>query len=89
MPLAATVQPAYFPPSAYVSTIDSSVDDRFQRVFASDAWHKQSIDVNTLDLFKVWQRMDVAHDYMRDCFNAALSTSTLNLFEPIDDAEGT
>ncbi len=52
-------------------------------------WHKQSVDVNTLDLAQVWQRMDVAHDYMWDCFNAALSPSTLNLFEPIHETEET
>lgn len=50
-------------------------------------WHKQSVDVNTLDLTQVWQRMDVAHDYMRDCFNTALSPSTLDLFEPIHETE--
>ncbi len=50
-------------------------------------WHKQSVDVNTLDLSQVWTRMDVAHDYMWDCFNAALSPSTLELFEPIHETE--
>ncbi len=37
MPLAATAQPAYFPPSAYVSKIDATFDERFQSVFSSDA----------------------------------------------------
>ncbi len=50
-------------------------------------WHKQSADVNTLDLPQVWKRMDVAHDYMWDCFNAALSPATIDLFEPIDEME--
>ncbi|MGE0375079.1 MAG: hypothetical protein AB7I48_10205 [Planctomycetaceae bacterium] len=37
MPLAATAQPAYFAPSAFVWTVDASIDERFQRVFTSDA----------------------------------------------------
>lgn len=45
-------------------------------------WHKQSVDVNTLDLEVVWRRMNASHDYMRACFDAALSAATLELFEP-------
>lgn len=37
MPLAATAQPAYFAPSAFVWTVDASIDERFHRVFTSDA----------------------------------------------------
>ncbi len=37
MPLAATAQPAYFAPSAFVWRVDASIDERFQRVFTSDA----------------------------------------------------
>lgn len=37
MPLAATAPPAYFPPMAFVSPVDASIDERFQRVFTSDA----------------------------------------------------
>ncbi len=50
-------------------------------------WHKQSSDVNTLDLEQVWKRMDIAHDYMWNCFTTALSKATLDLFEPIPEEE--
>lgn len=50
-------------------------------------WHKQSSDVNTLDLDEVWQRMDVAHGYMWDCFTTALSPATLESFEPFQEEE--
>jgi len=50
-------------------------------------WHKQSSDVNTLDLEQVWKRMDIAHDYMWNCFTTALSKATLHLFEPIPEEE--
>lgn len=50
-------------------------------------WHKLSTDVNTLDLAEVWRRMDIAHDYMWRCFTAALSGSTLQLFEPVDETK--
>ena len=48
-------------------------------------WHKQSSDVNTLVLDQVWKRMDIAHDYMRECFTTALSQTTLDLFDPINE----
>lgn len=50
-------------------------------------WHKQSSAVNSLDLSQVWQRMDVAHEYMRRCFREVLSPATLNLFEPLPEDE--
>ncbi len=50
-------------------------------------WHKQSSEVNTLDLAQVWARMDIAHEYMRQCFLAAFPQRTLELFEPIDENE--
>lgn len=37
MPLVATAPPAYFPPMAFVSPVDASIDEQFQRVFTSDA----------------------------------------------------
>ena len=37
MPLAASAQPAYFTPSAFVSVVDSLIDERFRRSFVSDA----------------------------------------------------
>lgn len=46
-------------------------------------WHKQCSAVNTLDLSQVWSRMDVAHDYMRQCFLASFTHRTLALFEPV------
>ena len=46
-------------------------------------WHKQSADVNSLDSSEMWARMDVAHEYMRECFRASLTERTLELFEPI------
>lgn len=48
-------------------------------------WHKQSSNVNTLDSSQVWARMDVAHEYMRQCFRAALTERTLELFEPVEE----
>ena len=37
MPLLATAQTAWFVPSAFVWTVDNSIDERFRRVFTSDA----------------------------------------------------
>ncbi|MCY2991332.1 MAG: TIGR04255 family protein [Planctomycetota bacterium] len=48
-------------------------------------WHKQSAGVNTADLPQVFSRLDVAHEYMRQCFVASLTERTLALFEPIDE----
>lgn len=45
-------------------------------------WHKQSTDVNSLNLTNVWKRMDTSHAYMWDCFKASFSQRTLDLFEP-------
>lgn len=50
-------------------------------------WHKESVAVNTLELAKVWARLDIAHDYMRDCFRSALMPRTLDLFEPIPETK--
>lgn len=50
-------------------------------------WHKLSAEITTLDLAEVWKRMDVAHDYMWKCFTTALSGSTIQLFDPIDETE--
>jgi uncharacterized protein (TIGR04255 family) len=47
-------------------------------------WHKQSVNVNTIDLPQVFARLDVAHEYMRRCFWASLTERTLALFESID-----
>lgn len=58
---------------------DSSVF-RFQM-----EWHKQSSAVNTLDFSQVRSRMDLAHEYMLECFLASFTQRTLDLFEP--DAE--
>ena len=46
-------------------------------------WHKQSSNVNTLDSTQVWTRMDIAHEYMRKCFRAALTERTIELFQPV------
>ena len=46
-------------------------------------WHKQCSEVNTLNFDQVWSRMDIAHEYMRRCFNASFTPRTLQLFEPI------
>lgn len=48
-------------------------------------WHKQSTEINSLDLEDVWRRMSQAHDYMRECFKAALTEPALALFEPYDE----
>ncbi len=48
-------------------------------------WHKHAVNVNTLDLTQVFARLNVAHDYMRQCFCASLTPRTLALFEPIDN----
>jgi hypothetical protein len=50
-------------------------------------WHKQCSAVNTLELSQVWSRMDVAHDYMRQCFLASFTQRTLELFEPVAETE--
>lgn len=50
-------------------------------------WHKQSSAVNTLELSQVWSRMDVAHNYMRQCFLASFTQRTLDLFEPVAEIE--
>lgn len=46
-------------------------------------WHKQCSAVNSLELSQVWSRMDVAHEYMRQCFVASFTQRTLDLFDPI------
>lgn len=50
-------------------------------------WHKQSSEVDSLELAEVWARMDIAHEYMRQCFLASFSPRTIELFEPIDETE--
>ena len=48
-------------------------------------WQKVSTGVNTLDLAVVCTRLDVAHEYMTQCFQASLTKRTLALFEPIGE----
>lgn len=48
-------------------------------------WHKECVEVKTLDLTQMWARMDIAHKYIRDCFLAACTTRTLELFEPFEE----
>lgn len=50
-------------------------------------WHKQSLGINSLEPSVVWERLEKAHDYMRDCFKALLSERTLELFEPIPETD--
>lgn len=48
-------------------------------------WHKQSSSVNTLDSTEIWRRLDIAHEYMTECFLAALMPRTLDLFLPLSE----
>lgn len=45
-------------------------------------WHKLSTDMNTLDFAEVWRRLDVAHGYLTECFQASLTQRTIELFDP-------
>lgn len=46
-------------------------------------WHKLSTDMNTLDFAGVWRRLDVAHGYLTECFQASLTQRTITLFDPV------
>lgn len=46
-------------------------------------WHKLSTDVNTLEFAEIWRRLDVAHRYLTECFQASLRPRTIELFGPI------
>jgi uncharacterized protein (TIGR04255 family) len=48
-------------------------------------WHKQCTDINSLDLAEVCRRLDVAHEYLSQCFLASLDQRTLALFDPSDE----
>lgn len=47
-------------------------------------WHKLSTDVNTLDFAEVWRRLDIAHKYLSECFQASLTQRTIELFGPVE-----
>lgn len=68
-----------------LQAIPSPAENNFFR-FQMD-WHKQCSAVNTLELSQVWSRMDVAHDYMRQCFLSSFTRRTLELFEPVAETE--
>jgi uncharacterized protein (TIGR04255 family) len=48
-------------------------------------WHKLSLDINTLDWPQVFSRLEVAHNYMTECFLASFTRHTLDMFEPIEE----
>jgi len=48
-------------------------------------WHKLSLDINTSDFSQVFSRLDVAHNYMTDCFLASFTKRTLAMFGPIEE----
>jgi uncharacterized protein (TIGR04255 family) len=72
--------PLYFQLQTVPSQAETKVF-RFQM-----EWHKQCSDVNSLDLPHVFARMDVAHEYMRQCFSSAFTRRALALFGPIEEA---
>ena len=45
-------------------------------------WQKICTDVNTVDLATIRKRLDVSHEYLRQCFHAAVTPKTWQLFEP-------
>jgi uncharacterized protein (TIGR04255 family) len=48
-------------------------------------WHKLSTDVNTLEFAEIWRRLDVAHRYLTECFQASLTQRTIELFDPVEE----
>ena len=48
-------------------------------------WHKLSTDVNTLEFAEIWRRLDVAHRYLTECFQASLTQRTIGLFDPVEE----
>ncbi len=47
-------------------------------------WEKQSRDMGELDLDRMFPRLEIVHDYMYRCFEAALTPSLRHTFEPIE-----
>jgi hypothetical protein len=45
-------------------------------------WHKVCLDVNTLDLDALSQRLDRVHSYLTDCFTSSFTPRGLELFGP-------
>ena len=67
---------AILPPAVEDSQIRFRVD-----------WHKVCEKVNSLNSDQVWNRLEGVHDYLRRCFQTALTPRTLALFEPIEQSD--